>query len=77
MKAKKMRSLLRKELGYRKKEGTKGNGSHQKLVSSQGHKDILFAFHDKDTIPPHVVRRILVEQAGLSPERAKEVAQRA
>lgn len=77
MKAKKLRALLRKQLGYYKKPGSKGNGSHQRLVSDLGHSPITFAFHDTATISPRTVRAILVEQVGLTLEEAMEVVDNA
>jgi len=54
MKARQLRRLLERELGYRV-ERTKG--SHRQL-RAPGRPDLTLAFHDNDTIGPALVRSI-------------------
>ncbi len=56
-------------LGYRQE---RRSGSHRRLVSA-GRPDLTFAFHDRATLAPGVVRDILVRQVGLSFDEALEV----
>lgn len=69
MKAKAFVALLCRELGY---EIYSQKGSHRKMRSSQ-HPDILFSYHDGDTVPPGVVKHILLKQVGLTEEEARNV----
>lgn len=62
--------LKRKPLLYTEK---KRKGSHRHLVSEAGYPDIGFWCHDKDTLRGSVVRDILVNQVGLSPEEARKL----
>jgi predicted RNA binding protein YcfA (HicA-like mRNA interferase family) len=48
-------------------------GSHRILVA-EGRPKIVFAYHDGVTIGRSMVRDILVKQAGLTLEEAREVA---
>jgi predicted RNA binding protein YcfA (HicA-like mRNA interferase family) len=73
MKARQLRSLLERELGY---VATPGRGGSHRKLRSPGRRTILFAFHDGDTVGPALVRDILVKQAGLCLEEAKEVVAR-
>ncbi len=41
-------------------------GSHRKMRSSAGFPQLTFAFHDSQTISPGLVRKILVNDVGLS-----------
>lgn len=68
----KARQLLRvlAGLGYRTSDHR--GGSHRWL-KAHGRRDIRFAWHDNTTIPGGAVRRILVKDAGLTLEEAKEV----
>jgi predicted RNA binding protein YcfA (HicA-like mRNA interferase family) len=75
MKARKLRSLLERELGYKAIPG-RGKGSHRQL-ESPNRPTLLFAFHDGDTISPARVRSILVKQVGLTLDEAKDVVSRA
>jgi predicted RNA binding protein YcfA (HicA-like mRNA interferase family) len=54
--------LLREPLAYRM---VRQRGSHRRLVSERGYPPLTFAFHDRVTIPPGVVRDVLVGQVGL------------
>ena len=70
MKAKKLRALLR-GLGYHK---VRGQGSHE-VLHAEGRPRIVYAFHSSATIPGGLVRNILVKQAGLTLDEAKEVVE--
>lgn len=63
------RVLRRKPLSYRT---ARRKGSHKKLVSP-GRQPILYSFHKSVTVPPGLVRKILVQEAGLSEEAALEL----
>lgn len=67
MKARELQRLLERELGYRVHDQT---GSHKKL-RAPGRPQLIFAFHDRQTLPPGLVRHILVQQVGLSKEDAE------
>lgn len=41
-------------------------GSHRRLESSAGYPPLTFAFHTGQTLPPGLVRKILVKDVGLS-----------
>ncbi len=65
-----MLSILRRQpLSYRV---VRQNGSHRAL-EADGYPDLNFAFHDKDTLPPGMVRTILVKRVGLSEEQARKL----
>jgi predicted RNA binding protein YcfA (HicA-like mRNA interferase family) len=55
--------LVREPLAYRV---VRQRGSHRRLVSDRGYRPITYAFHDRVTLPPRVVRDVLVNQVGLS-----------
>lgn len=70
LKAKKLLAILeRKPLGYRV---TRQSGSHRRL-EAEGRPSFTFAFHDKATLGPALVRKILVEDAGLAEDEAREL----
>jgi predicted RNA binding protein YcfA (HicA-like mRNA interferase family) len=74
LRASRLLALLQREpLAYRV---TRQRGSHRRLVSDRGLPPITFAFHDHVTIPPGVVRNILVEQVGLSESLALTIVRR-
>lgn len=73
MKARRLRTLLERELGYRVVRSP--GGSHRRL-ESPGRPPILFAFHDGDEVGGALVRRILVRQVGLTLDEAKQVVRR-
>jgi predicted RNA binding protein YcfA (HicA-like mRNA interferase family) len=73
MKARRLRSLLERELGYVAKPGT--GGSHRKL-EAPGRPQLTFAFHDGDEVGAAMVRTILVRQVGLTLDEAKQVVKR-
>ncbi len=68
-----MRRLLEAQLGY---EVVRQEGSHC-LLRASGRPQIVFAFHDRATVPPRVVRAILVQQVGLTLAEAEEVVKHA
>ena len=41
-------------------------GSHRRLQSTNGYPPLSFAWHDGATIPPGLVRKVLVKDVGLS-----------
>lgn len=55
-------------LGYQQ---DRRSGSHRRLVA-EGRPALTFAFHDRATLPPGVVRDILVRQVGLTLDEALE-----
>ncbi len=57
-----MRVLKREPLKYNVISQT---GSHRKLESATGYPPIDFCFHDQDTVPPGLVRQVLVKRVGL------------
>jgi predicted RNA binding protein YcfA (HicA-like mRNA interferase family) len=61
--------LVREPLAYRVRQ----RGSHRRLVSDRGYRPITYAFHDRVTLPPRVVRDVLVNQVGMSEGAALEV----
>lgn len=69
--ARRMRRVLEK-LGY-VQVSNKG-GSHRKL-RAEGRPDITFAFHDGDTVGPHLVRDM--KQVGLTLDDARKVVRNA
>lgn len=71
LKATKLLQILKKQLGYTLVPGTR-KGSHCTL-EAEGRKRIRWAFHNKVSIPPRSVKSVLVDQAGLTVEEAKEV----
>jgi predicted RNA binding protein YcfA (HicA-like mRNA interferase family) len=52
------------------------SGSHMKLTAA-GRPDLFLAFHDRATIPPGLVRKILVQDVGLGEDEAIALIQRA
>ena len=47
-------------------------GSHTVLVA-EGRPQLIFAFHDNQTIPPGLVQKILVRDVGLSESEALDL----
>jgi predicted RNA binding protein YcfA (HicA-like mRNA interferase family) len=45
-------------------------GSHRVLKSPNGYPELRFSFHDRATIPPGAVRKILTRDIGLSEDEA-------
>jgi Predicted periplasmic or secreted lipoprotein len=70
IKAKRLLAILeRKPLGYRVVRQT---GSHRRM-EAPGRPPFTFAFHDKATIRPALVRRILVKDIGLAEDEAHKL----
>jgi predicted RNA binding protein YcfA (HicA-like mRNA interferase family) len=68
MKAKDLLAVLqRPPLNYRLE---RRRGSHRILVSDR-HPTIVFAFHDGVTVGPALVKRVLVTQVGLAADEAR------
>jgi predicted RNA binding protein YcfA (HicA-like mRNA interferase family) len=61
--------LKRKPLNYRV---VAQNGSHRRL-ESDGYPPLDFCWHDKQTLPGGLVRRILVKRVGLSEQQARKL----
>jgi predicted RNA binding protein YcfA (HicA-like mRNA interferase family) len=74
MKARRLRTLLERELGYRVVPG-RGKGSHRRL-EADGRPGLWFAFHDGDEVGGALIRRILVRDVGLTVDQAKAVVRR-
>lgn len=68
-----MLRLLESQLGY---EVIRQDGSHC-VLRAKGRPQIVFAFHNGATVPPRIVRAILVQQVGLTLAEAEEVVKRA
>jgi predicted RNA binding protein YcfA (HicA-like mRNA interferase family) len=66
-----MKRLLKRALGYDVVPNS-GKGSHEYLENPDGRR-IRWAYHDKRELSPIEVRNILVKQAGLTLEEAREV----
>lgn len=62
-----LRALCREPLAYRI---THSGGSHRRLTSDAGYPPLVFAFHDRQTIAPGLVRKVLCKDVGLDPETA-------
>ena len=62
-----LRVLAREPLCY---QVDRRSGSHMRLTSDRGYGDLLFAFHDRDTVSPQLVRKILVKDVGLTVDEA-------
>jgi len=65
-----MALLQREPLGY---EIARQRGSHRKLRSRNGFPDIGFSFHASATVPPGLVRKVLVGEVGLSEDEARSL----
>lgn len=70
-----MKRLLQRELGYSEVAG--GSGGSHTWLEAEGRPRIRWAFHDRRELAPIEVKKVLVEQAGLTLERAREVVRRA
>lgn len=62
MKARRLRSLLQRELGYVVDPDSERGGSHTWLIS-EGRPRVRLAFHDGDEIGGDVVRKVLVRMS--------------
>jgi len=64
MKARDLRRVLeRAPLDY---AATRQSGSHVRLESANGYPPLVWAFHDGQTLPPGLVRKILTKDVALS-----------
>ncbi len=71
LKARKFLAILQREpLAY---EIVRQDGSHRKLESRNGFPPLGFAFHDRATVPPGLIRRYLEREIGLSRDEARDV----
>lgn len=70
MKARALKRVLRRQpLRYSVRRAT--SGSHETLRSAGGYPTLVWAFHDGQTLPPGLVRKILTRDIGLSGEQAR------
>lgn len=71
LKAREVLALLtRSPLGY---VVVRQRGSHRQLRAN-GYGPVLFSYHDGRTVPPRVLRKILVEDVGLDEDHALGLA---
>lgn len=61
-----LRVLASEPLGYRV---VRQSGSHRRMEAA-GRPPITFSFHDRQTIRPATVKRILCSQVGLDEDQA-------
>lgn len=64
------RALEREPLAYAVERRT---GSHVRLVSERGFGPLTWAFHDGQTLPPFLVKKILTRDVGLTEEEALSI----
>jgi predicted RNA binding protein YcfA (HicA-like mRNA interferase family) len=70
LKAPRLLSILSRDpLRYRV---VRQRGSHRKL-EADGYPPLTFAFHDADSVPGGMVKKILVDQVGLDEAAAREL----
>lgn len=70
MKAKRLLAVLMREpLNYRV---VRQRGSHRRLAAP-GRPSFTFAWHDREEIKPHQVRKVLVCEAGLGESEALDL----
>lgn len=70
MKARRLLGILeRAPLNYRV---ARQAGSHRRMESDR-HPSFTFAFHDKATIRPGLVRKILIKDVGLAEDEARKL----
>lgn len=71
LKAQRVRSILcREPLGY---EIVRQSGSHRRLESRNGYPPLSFSFHDGVTVPPRALRKILMNDVGLTEQDALDL----
>jgi predicted RNA binding protein YcfA (HicA-like mRNA interferase family) len=58
--------LIREPLCYRT---VRQRGSHRRL-EAPGRPPLLFSFHDGATVPPGLVKKVLVKDVGLTDDEA-------
>jgi hypothetical protein len=68
-----LEKILKKKLGYRFEPGSKKSGGSHCYLVAEGRPRIRWAFHNSVSVSPRSVRSVLVDQAGLTVEEAKEV----
>jgi predicted RNA binding protein YcfA (HicA-like mRNA interferase family) len=66
LKARQLLRVLTRELGY---AVVRQSGSHRRMEAA-GRPPITFSFHDRQTIRPATVKKILCDQVGLSEDDA-------
>lgn len=59
--------LMREPLCY---EVDRREGSHRTLKSARGYPELRFSFHDRVSLAPGMVRKILIKDVGLSEDEA-------
>lgn len=70
MKARRLLAILeRMPLSYRV---VRRAGSHRQLRSDD-YPPVTFAFHDRITISPNAVRKALIDEVGLTEEKARKL----
>ncbi len=70
LKARRLLAVLTREpLNYRV---VRQNGSHRTLIAP-GRPTITFAWHAAKTVPPGLVRKVLVRDVGLDPREARRL----
>lgn len=70
MKAKRLLAILMREpLNHRV---ARQRGSHRWLASPD-YPSFSFAFHDRDEVKPHKVRKVLVKDVGLGEDEALDL----
>jgi predicted RNA binding protein YcfA (HicA-like mRNA interferase family) len=70
MKAKRLLAILMREpLNY---EIARQRGSHR-WMKAPGRPPVRFAFHDRETVPRGIVRKILVSEVGLDEDEALDL----
>jgi predicted RNA binding protein YcfA (HicA-like mRNA interferase family) len=65
-----LRILGRAPLEY---EVARRSGSHRLLKSPNGYPDLRFSFHDRVELGPTIIRKILVNDVGLTEDEAAEL----
>lgn len=68
--------LARAPLQYERErmgERARQEGSHVWLQSPNGYRRLLVWWHDQADLPPWIVRKVLVKQAGLSEDEALDL----
>ena len=61
--------LLRPPLNY---TVHRQKGSHR-VLRAEGRGSLIFAFHDGQTIPAGLVRKILLKDAGVTPDELDDI----
>jgi predicted RNA binding protein YcfA (HicA-like mRNA interferase family) len=70
MKAKRLLAVLEREpLNYRV---SRQSGSHRRM-EAPGRPPLIFAFHDRATVPSGLVRKVLVRDIGLAEDEARKL----